>query len=101
MAERERVREAIQTPVDEAVKLLDASPNADEHVRLQMLINGWGRGIAAGLEELAIAIGDLGTDRRSELRPSRTQRKESRRVPRRRPPSLQQQAMRSGSYLRI
>lgn len=59
MSERERVRHAIEGPVEEAVKLVDASAAADVETRLSMLINGWGRGLAAGLEELAIAVGDL------------------------------------------
>jgi hypothetical protein len=59
MSERERVRRAIEGPVEEAVRLVDGSPGADVETRLSMLINGWGRGLAAGLEELAIAVGDL------------------------------------------
>lgn len=59
MAERERVRKAIEAPVNEAAKLLDESPRDDVEARLAMLIDGWGRGLAAGLEELAIAVADL------------------------------------------
>jgi hypothetical protein len=59
MAERERVKKAIEAPVDEATKLLDGSRDADVETRLAMRIDGWGRGLAAGLEELAIAIGEL------------------------------------------
>jgi hypothetical protein len=59
MAERERVKKAIEAPVDEATKLLGESRDADVETRLAMRIDGWGRGLAAGLEELAIAIGEL------------------------------------------
>jgi hypothetical protein len=59
MAERERVKKAIEAPVDEAAKLLEGTQSGDVETRLAMLIDGWGRGLAAGLEELAIAIGDL------------------------------------------
>jgi hypothetical protein len=45
--------------VSEAVSLLDQSHGADIETRLMMLINGWGRGLAAGLEELALGIEDL------------------------------------------
>jgi hypothetical protein len=59
MDQRERVRRAVEAPVGEAAKLLDASPNADAHTRLTILIDGWGRGLAAGLEELAVAVREL------------------------------------------
>ncbi len=59
MSERERVKSAIEGPVEEATKILDQSAGADVETRLSILINGWGRGIAAGLEELAIAVSDL------------------------------------------
>ena len=59
MVERDRVQKAIEGPVAEAVKLLDGARGADAETRLTMLINGWGRGMAAGLEELAIAIESL------------------------------------------
>ncbi|HZT14567.1 MAG TPA: hypothetical protein VFA19_01345 [Gaiellaceae bacterium] len=50
---------AIDAPVTEAVRTLDRSPGTDLEARLSILINGWGRGLAAGLEELAIAVDDL------------------------------------------
>lgn len=56
MGLRERIRRAIQEPVDEAEKLLDELQDADGETKLSILISGWGRGLAAGLEELAIAI---------------------------------------------
>lgn len=59
MAERERVKQAIEAPVAEAAKLLDESRSSDVETRLVMLIDGWGRGLAAGIEELAIAVAEL------------------------------------------
>lgn len=59
MAERERVRKAIEGPVAEATKLLREAGRADTETRLMMLLDGWGRGLAAGLEELALAMEDL------------------------------------------
>ena len=56
MGLRERIRRAIQEPVDEAEKLLDELQDADGETKLSILISSWGRGLAAGLEELAIAI---------------------------------------------
>jgi hypothetical protein len=59
MAERERVHRAVKDAIDDAERLLDESPDTDLESRLMILINGWGRGLAAGLEELAIAVADL------------------------------------------
>jgi hypothetical protein len=59
MAERDRVRAAIQGPVDHADKLLEGLQGSDIETRLRVVIDGWGRGLAAGLEELAIALEDL------------------------------------------
>lgn len=59
MAERERVKRAIEAPVDEAAKLLDESSGAELETRLAMRIDGWGRGLAAGLEELAVTLAEL------------------------------------------
>jgi hypothetical protein len=56
MGPRERIRRAIQEPVSEAEKLLGELQDADGETKLSILISGWGRGLAAGLEELAIAI---------------------------------------------
>jgi hypothetical protein len=56
MADRERVTRAIEAPVADAAKLLAESAGADLETRLAMRIDGWGRGLAAGLEELAIAV---------------------------------------------
>jgi hypothetical protein len=60
MADRERIREAIEGPVNEATKLLANSSSADLETRLTMLIDGWGRGLAAGLEELALSLTEIG-----------------------------------------
>jgi hypothetical protein len=59
MGQRERVRQAIEAPVSEADKLLEELESADTETRLSILISGWGRGLAAGLEELALAVDDL------------------------------------------
>ena len=69
MAERERVKRAIEAPVADAAKLLEESRAADAETRLAMLIDGWGRGLAAGLEELAIAMTDLRRARSDEAEP--------------------------------
>lgn len=58
MGQRER-RQAIEAPVSEADKLLAELESADTETRLSILISGWGRGLAAGLEELALAVDDL------------------------------------------
>ena len=60
--EGERVRRAIEQQVSEAVRLLDQAQGADNETRLMMLINGWGRGLAAGLEELALEVESLRTN---------------------------------------
>jgi len=59
VAERERVKKAIEAPVAEAAKLLEESRGADAETRLAMRIDGWGRGLAAGLEELAVSLAEL------------------------------------------
>jgi hypothetical protein len=66
VAERERVKRAIEAPVADAAKPLEESRAADAETRLAMLIDGWGRGLAAGLEELAIAMTDLRRARSDE-----------------------------------
>jgi hypothetical protein len=60
MGTRERVRGAIQRPVDDAEQELRELQDADPTTRLTVLIDGWARGLAAALEELAIALDDLG-----------------------------------------
>jgi hypothetical protein len=66
VAERERVKKAIETPVAEAAKLLEESSGADVETRLAMRIDGWGRGLAAGLEELAVSVAELRRSAASE-----------------------------------
>jgi hypothetical protein len=56
---RERVREALEGPVEQAEKLLSELSSANSETKLSILISGWGRALAAALEELAIAIDDL------------------------------------------
>ena len=56
---RERIHKALEAPVDEAEKLLGELTDADTGTKLSILISGWGRGLAAALEELAIAVDEL------------------------------------------
>jgi hypothetical protein len=56
---RERIRQAIEGPVGESQKVLGELKAASTETRLSILISGWGRGLAAGLEELAIAVDEL------------------------------------------
>ena len=56
---RERIRKAIEAPVGEAEKLLNELQDADGETKLSILISGWSRGLAAALEELAIAVDEL------------------------------------------
>ena len=56
---RERIRKAIEAPVGEAEKLLSELRDADSETKLSILISGWSRGLAAALEELAIAVDEL------------------------------------------
>ena len=56
---RDRVHEAIAAAVREAAELLERSGGVDAETRLQLLVDGWGRGLAAGLEELAVTLDEL------------------------------------------
>src|ERR671937_1148991 len=56
---RERIRRAIEAPVDESQKLLSELKDASPETQLSLLISGWARGLAAGMEELAIAVDEL------------------------------------------
>jgi hypothetical protein len=56
---REAVHDAIQGPVEQATKLAADVPEDDPHTRLTILIDGWGRGLAAGLEELAATLDEV------------------------------------------
>ena len=59
MSNRERVQRAVEDPVEAAERELQELNAADVETRLTVLINGRGRGVAAGLEELAVAIDEL------------------------------------------
>ena len=68
---RERIHEALADPVEEAEKLLSELTSASTEARLAILISGWGRGLAAALEELAVAIDELrGTPARAMEEPA-------------------------------
>jgi hypothetical protein len=56
VAVRDRVREAIESSVDEAARTLAEAPDADDHVRLTILLEGWFRGLAGALEEIAVEL---------------------------------------------
>jgi len=66
MGLRERVQQAIAGPVGESERLLNDLPTADAETKLSILVSGWGRGLSAALEELAIAIDDLQGHRTTE-----------------------------------
>jgi len=66
MGLRERVQQAIVGPVGESERLLNDLPTADAETKLSILVSGWGRGLSAALEELAIAIDDLQGQRTTE-----------------------------------
>jgi hypothetical protein len=53
---RERVERAIEGPVTDAAKLVDEAVHADDHTKLSLQLNGWFRGLAAGLQELAVEL---------------------------------------------
>jgi hypothetical protein len=67
MGLRERVQQAIAGPVGESERLLNDLPTADAETKLSILVSGWGRGLSAALEELAIAIDDLQGQRTTEM----------------------------------
>jgi hypothetical protein len=66
MGLRERIQRAIAGPVGESERLLNDLPTADAETKLSILVSGWGRGLSAALEELAIAIDDLQGQRTTE-----------------------------------
>jgi hypothetical protein len=66
---RERVRRALAGPVAESEKLLADLRDADAETRLSILASGWFRGLAAALEELAIAVDDLRAQPAAETPP--------------------------------
>jgi len=73
MGLRERVQQAIAGPVGESERLLNDLPTADAETKLSILVSGWGRGLSAALEELAIAIDDLQGQRTTETQRRRHQ----------------------------
>jgi len=72
-----RVQRAIEGPTAEAQKVLAEAPNAAADERLSVLVNGWLRGIASALEELAIELDAL----RGELPAGLVEQERSRGVP--------------------
>ena len=48
-----RVHAALEAPVAAAEKILDELPADDAHARLAIQLDGWGRGLADALEEIA------------------------------------------------
>src|SRR6059058_2985737 len=56
---RKRVRDAIEGPVSESEGLLNDLTAETTDTRLAIQISGWGRGLAAALEEIAIALDEL------------------------------------------
>lgn len=59
MGLRERVRLAIDSPVDDVQRTLNDAPELDAATRLSLQLNGWFAGIAGALEEIAIEIDHL------------------------------------------
>jgi hypothetical protein len=71
MAVRDRVQKAVEGPTLEAARLLNELQHGSTEERLTILIDGWCRGLAGALEELAISIDDL---ERSRDEPTETVR---------------------------
>jgi hypothetical protein len=63
------VRDAIQASVDGAEQELRQLQDADAETRLAVLIDGWARGVAAALEELAVAVDELERRRQTTSAP--------------------------------
>jgi hypothetical protein len=59
MSLQNRVHTALETPVEAAEKLLGELPEDEVHERLAIQIDGWGRGIADALEEIAVDLDSL------------------------------------------
>lgn len=75
MGARERVHRAIEASVADADKTLSQTPNAGDHERLTILVDGWFQGLAGALEELAVEI-DLLRESRHAGEPIETDRVE-------------------------
>jgi hypothetical protein len=69
---RERVRAAITAPTDEAARVLEQLRSASEVERLTIVIDGWCRGLAAGIEELAVSLDELQRRQRERAREADT-----------------------------
>jgi hypothetical protein len=59
MSLQNRVRTALETPVTAADKLVGELPDDEGHKRLAIQLDGWGRGIADALEEIALELDAL------------------------------------------
>jgi hypothetical protein len=59
MSLQARVHTALEAPVVAAEKILDELPEDDAQERLAIQLDGWGRGIADALEEIAIDLDSL------------------------------------------
>ncbi|HEY2371262.1 MAG TPA: hypothetical protein VGH82_01815 [Gaiellaceae bacterium] len=59
MSLQNRVHSALEAPVVAAEKILDELPVDDVHQRLAIQLDGWGRGIADALEEIARELDSL------------------------------------------
>jgi hypothetical protein len=59
MSLQARVHTALEAPVAAAEKLLDEMDDGDPHERLVIQLDGWGRGIADALEEIAVDLDTL------------------------------------------
>jgi hypothetical protein len=59
MSLQARVHSALEAPVVAAEKILDELPEDDVHERLSIQLDGWGRGIADALEEIALELDAL------------------------------------------
>jgi hypothetical protein len=78
---RERVRRAIAGPVAESEKLLADLRDAETETSLSILVSGWFRGLAAAIEELAIAVDDIRSQRAAESTSAGTIAEEGRATP--------------------
>jgi hypothetical protein len=59
MSLQNRVHTALETPVTAADKLVGELSDEEAHKRLAIQLDGWGRGIAGALEEIALELDAL------------------------------------------
>jgi hypothetical protein len=59
MSLQNRVQTALETPVDAADKVLGELSDDEVHKRLAIQLDGWGRGLAGALEEIAVELDAL------------------------------------------